>query len=88
MRKPRSPNHSQLAKKKRTRNLDPTTNNELHLKIWSQLVRRLKTSTTSNPAPAAPQREQMDNLSEERTFGKNVRRLVKLVHQAVLNPGE
>ena len=71
-------------------NLDPTTNDNVQAYVWKQLVYRLKNASLSpvTPTTSAPQREQTKGLTHEKTHGKNMRRLVKLVHLAVLNPCE
>ena len=71
--------------------LDPTTNYQLHRDVWNQLVSRIQNTAPESTAHAlAPQSdsEHLDDISEKRKFGKHMRRLVKLVYRAVLNPGE
>jgi hypothetical protein len=42
--------------------------------------------THSGPNPKINSKS--DDISESRMFGKNMRRLVKIVHQAIMNPCE
>src|ERR1700691_4100362 len=54
------------------------------LHISESNPRDLETRAESPPHVAS----QFDNPSESRIFGRNMRRLVKVVHAAILNPGE
>ena len=74
-------------------NLNPTTNHKLHLDLWKQLLHRLEEGRQSNSAKSASSDDHVlnsvsENISDERMFGKEMRRLLNVVVRAILNPGE
>lgn len=69
--------------------LDPTTNSQLHLDLWGQLRLRLEEATLESRTSASETEHSIsENISEERKYGKEMRRLLKMVLRALLNPGE
>lgn len=82
-----SENHSTLV-------LDPTTNAELHLNIWKKLKEKIESHNVKNTTPSVDfstrnifsDEEIYDNISKERRFGQDMRRLISLVCRAFLNP--
>jgi hypothetical protein len=71
--------------------LDPTRNEQLHQDLWQRLRHRLDEGASySNFASSEADTTHSisENISEERMFGKDMRRLLKLVVKALLNPGE
>jgi hypothetical protein len=69
--------------------LDPTTNYQLHLDLWERLQDRLKNATSDSGATTSETDHSLsEDLSDERKFGKDTRRLLNLVLRAILNPGE
>ena len=52
------------------------------------LSETIPTASEIHPGPIPQVNYQSDNPSEGRVFGKNMRRLLKIVHRAILNPCE
>jgi hypothetical protein len=74
--------------------LDPTSNSELYLSIWKTLKDKIEAHTIKKTTPSnlrfykgSPEDGFQDNVSKERRFGQDMRRLVNLVCRAFLNPG-
>jgi hypothetical protein len=52
------------------------------------IVQSIQTDTETQQAPPPNHNSQSDGPSERRIFGRNVRRLLKIVHLALMNPSE
>lgn len=69
--------------------LDPTTNQQLHLDLWEQLRDRLRNASSDSRATISETDHSLsENLSDGKKFGKDARRLLNMVLRALLNPGE
>ena len=80
-----------------TLDLDPTTNAQLHLNIWQKLKEKIEFHKNRKTTPLVDYFTKNislddgmydDNISKERTFGQDMRRLISLVCKAFLNPCE
>lgn len=72
--------------------LDPTSNNQLHLDLWDRLRHRLSQADLEFAALQKklefPKFSVPVELTEERKFGMDMRRLLTIIIAALLNPSE
>jgi hypothetical protein len=78
---------------KKTLDLDPTKNDILYLDLWNRIKEKVEKEMEKPTMDSEPPEEFMESephhmISNERKFGRSMRRLVKLVCRAFLNPSK